>query len=156
MSIVWITSDWHLGHANISKFRPRISSSEENDSLLIENYKSLIHKRDLVWFLGDVAFTNEALDKLSGLPGEKRLILGNHDTDMKVTFKIFFDYFTKIASLVSYKKAWLSHAPIHPDVLRGRINIHGHCHNNKIDDPRYINVCVDHTDMKPVKFQDLI
>lgn len=59
-------------------------------------------------------------------------------------------------SLVRYKGVWLSHAPLHPDELRGKYCCHGHTHNHCIDDPRYYNVCVDQTDMKPVLFQDVL
>ena len=43
----------------------------------------------------------------------------------------------------------MSHAPIHPNELRGRFNLHGHVHQNSITlpdgslDDRYINCCVE-------------
>lgn len=40
----------------------------------------------------------------------------------------------KVYSLVKYKGFWLSHAPIHPEELRGCKNIHGHCHDAVISD----------------------
>lgn len=156
MSVVWITSDWHLGHKNISKFREQVSSMEKNTEILIQNYLDLVHKRDIVWFLGDVAFDRDHLELIKELPGAKSLVLGNHDTDRKVNIHDLCQVFDKIYSLVRYKHAWLSHAPIHPDELRGRFNIHGHTHNHHIDDPRYFNVCVDQTHMKPLKYQDII
>lgn len=156
MSRVWLTSDWHLGHRNIAKFRPCVSSMEDNTEQLVTNYNKLITKRDIVWFLGDVAFDPEHLAVIASLPGDKRLVLGNHDTDRKVDIANLCLVFDQIHGLYRYKAAWLSHAPIHPDELRGKINIHGHTHSHFIMDDRYVNVCVENTGMRPILYQDII
>ena len=58
--------------------------------------------------------------------------------------------------LEKYKGAWLSHAPIHPAELRGKINIHGHVHYaNVLDetgklDNRYFNVSLENTGGCPI------
>lgn len=153
---MWVTSDWHLGHKRIARFRNNIKSMEENTSLLISNYNEVICKRDVVWFLGDIAFNKESLEEIDKLKGDKRLILGNHDTHKHLTISDLSTVFNEIHSLISYKDAWLSHCPIHPDELRGKINIHGHTHNHIINDNRYINVCVDQTNMYPVIYQEII
>jgi calcineurin-like phosphoesterase family protein len=156
MSIVWVTSDWHLGHKNIARFRSQVSDVDDNTNQLINNYNQVVKKRDIAWFLGDMAFDHDHLKLLYDLPGEKRIVIGNHDTDRKVSVNDICLVFDRVYSLVSYKKAWLSHAPIHPDELRGKINIHGHTHNHSINDWRYFNACVDQTNMFPVKFQHII
>lgn len=71
------------------------------------------------------------------------LILGNHDTDRKLSINDLVYVYDEIHSLYKHKEFWLSHAPIHSDELRGKINIHGHTHEHCIDDDRYINVCVE-------------
>jgi calcineurin-like phosphoesterase family protein len=49
-------------------------------------------------------------------------------------------------------KVILSHIPIHPDCLgRFGTNIHGHLHQNKLDDTRYKCVSLEHTDYKPIQ-----
>lgn len=156
MSQVWVTSDWHLGQKNIAKFRPIVTSVENNTWLLTQAYKSLVSKRDIVWFLGDMVFDLDHLQVIKDLPGTKRLVLGNHDTDQQVDVANLCLVFDEIHGLAKYKDAWLSHAPIHPDELRGRINIHGHTHNHHVNDKRYINVCVDQTEMRPLKYQDIV
>lgn len=43
-----------------------------------------------------------------------------------------------------------THIPIHTEsIKRYRGNIHGHLHMNMIDDPRYLNICVEHWDYTP-------
>jgi calcineurin-like phosphoesterase family protein len=63
MSNVWFTSDWHIGHKNILKYRDGFQSTDEHDATLIENYQSLISKRDIVYFLGDMVFYNRRSGK---------------------------------------------------------------------------------------------
>ena len=69
-------------------------------------------------------------------------------------------------SLTAKYGFWLSHAPIHPNELRGRKNIHGHVHNEAVTyydeifeieapDPNYINVCCDVTDYKPISLEEI-
>ena len=157
MSQVYMTSDWHLDHRGIHyKLRPQFESVEHHNNTIIENYLAAVKKRDFVWFLGDICFTNEACELTRQLPGTKNLILGNHDTDRECDIEQLVLAFDNVHSLRSYKGFWLSHAPIHPKELRGRKNIHGHMHNEVIDDERYINVCLEHTDYKPKLFSDIV
>ena len=49
----------------------------------------------------------------------------------------------KVVAYLKEHGMWLSHAPIHPDELRGKPSVHGHCHYANIqldgkDDPRYL------------------
>lgn len=160
MSIVYLCSDWHLGHKNIAKFRD-VSSAEQNTQRLLQGYLATVTKRDVVWFLGDVAFNYESLQLIRALPGDKRLVLGNHDTERGLSIKDFAEVFTEIHGMVKYKKAWLSHCPLHPSELRGRINIHGHTHGNLVygaltPDARYINACPEVVGFKPVSYLRLV
>jgi len=95
--------------------------------------------------LGDAAFSEEAIDWVGSLKGTKYLIRGNHD-DMPTTS--YLRVFKEVYGLFKYKGLWLSHAPIHPDELRGKPNCHGHVHYKSIqldgaDDGRYLNCCVE-------------
>ena len=75
----FVTADLHFDHAAILKHtgRPFRDLDDMNRSL-VEKWNDLVHKRDLVYILGDFAFKNHAhwLDQLNG---KKILILGNHD-----------------------------------------------------------------------------
>jgi calcineurin-like phosphoesterase family protein len=80
----------------------------------------------------------DTLIQFSELPGKKILIRGNHDT---LPTLAYLHYFDEVYGLLKYKEFWLSHAPIHPDELRNKINLHGHVHYATIPDKRYFNCC---------------
>jgi len=159
MSRVWVTSDWHLGHAKLAKRRneeaPWINEDNHEEAIL-DRYCQVVGKNDIVWFLGDVFWGTRWVKDFSLLPGKKRLVLGNHDTEKSSPpFSLFTEMFEQIHGLHKCRYAWLSHSPIHPDNLRGKYNIHGHTHLYSVDDPRYINVCLEKTDFYPVEYQSL-
>lgn len=152
MSVFFI-GDPHLGHKNIAKFRPWVKSTEENTTIFCRFWQHTIRKNDIVYVMGDAAFSEEALAVYKNLRGRKILIKGNHDD--YVSTKQQAEVFDEIHGMLSYKRLWLTHCPIHPDEMRGRVaNVHGHVHSKSIkkktwygalrDDPKYINTCVDH------------
>lgn len=100
-----------------------------------------LNKRNIVYFLGDVAFDEDHMELISGLPGRKILVSGNHDDLVPLSLQA--KVFEGIHGMVKYKEFWLTHAPIHPAELRGKVNIHGHVHSASIEDDRYINACPD-------------
>ena len=149
MSNVWFCSDLHFGHKGIGKFRGLLGiSTEEDNTLLIKNdWKDLVHKRDFVYVLGDAAFTMDAVEEFADLPGTKYLVRGNHD---QLNTQAYLKYFKEVYGILKYKEFWLSHAPIHPEELRGKTNLHGHVHFSSIRYPfevgqpidrRYLNCC---------------
>lgn len=139
MSRLWFGSDFHLGHKNIEKFRsPLVSSMEENNKRIIQDWKNTVTKKDIIFILGDFCFDKELFDSLD-LPGYKKyLIRGNHDRFQTSQYLKFFD---EIEGLFKYKNMWLSHAPIHPSELRGKVNIHGHTHFHTMPEKEYLNIC---------------
>jgi calcineurin-like phosphoesterase family protein len=165
MSQVYFISDLHLGHRNIHKFRKTaykrrygfgeflvFESEEEHQEALIEAWNETIRKRDTVYILGDVAFNEKGLEAFKRLQGHKRIILGNHDIDGKA----LAPYCDSIGGFQRYKREfWLSHAPIHPDELRGKYNIHGHVHDQTLQDSRYFNVCPENIGMSPIPFETI-
>ena len=148
---VFFTGDPHLGHKNIATFRTFIKNTVENTAYFVEQWHKHINKRSMVFMLGDVAFDNESLDIIGNLPGRKILIKGNHD-DFLLTSRQA-TVFEEIHGMLSYKRMWLTHCPIHPHEMRKRkANLHGHVHHATVHkgwgpfrrpDPRYINSCVD-------------
>lgn len=149
MGNIYITSDLHEGHINIGKFR-RIpeefidlanGNATEANSLWIDHYWSkMIRKRDIVYCLGDNAFTEEGIDSISDRVGRKIMHGGNHD-DLPLTS--YMRAFDNIRGCEKRFGVFMSHFPLHPDELRGKFSIHGHVHYQTIDDWRYINVCCD-------------
>lgn len=157
---MFLISDLHLDHANITKYchRPFKSVFEMNRTL-IRNWNRTIRKNDTVYFLGDLAFgrssrkTSYWLRKLNG-----RIVFfrGNHDKSRRIRFrdKMFLNY--------KGHEFLLTHDPreVHHS-WKGWV-IHGHTHNNN---PRYplvnkrnktINVSVELIDYKPIQIDDLL
>ena len=158
MSKLLLSSDQHLGHKNITKYRTQFSSAEEHHNFVFENLATNVGKRDTLYLLGDVAFDKYWLDKIKSIRcHHKKLILGNHCSEHH-SIKALADAFDSIDSLLSKRNVWFSHCPIHPQEMRNRLfNVHGHLHNQIIpDDKRYINVCLEHTNYKPISFADIM
>lgn len=126
MATTYLCSDYHLGHESIARFRPFESEQEHYDHLK-EKWHKIVTKRDTVICLGDMCFTEERLKDFMGWTAcQKILIAGNHDLD-RISMRTIAAAYDKVFSLYRYKGMWLTHAPIHPDELRGKPNVHGHC-----------------------------
>ena len=147
---VYFTSDLHLGHKNICKYRTKFTTVEEHDEYMFQMLEER-SKHDLVYILGDFVFDGENytkyVERLSKLPCRIRLILGNHDS-LKLMQESIFEHREPLSN---YKGFWLSHCPIHPQEMRGRTgNIHGHLHSCSIGSSKYFNVNVEDNDFKLV------
>lgn len=162
----WVIADPHFGHAGVCKFLREDGSKlrpwdtpEEMDEALIANWNSVVDHKDRVYLLGDVVINRRCLHTLYRLQGRKVLVKGNHDI-----FKIedYLPHFDDIRAYVvghtTHKRKYiLSHIPIHGDSLgRFGINVHGHLHANKIDDPRYVCVSVEHTNFTPITLEEAL
>lgn len=153
--MVYFTSDTHLGHNNILKYRPQFSSIEEHDTAIFDSISKLT-KRDDLFILGDFIFDSpnyqHYISTFSKFPCNIRLVMGNHDSRLlynEPRFDIQLPLF-------SYKNFWISHCPIHPRELRSRIaNIHGHLHGVTIDSPHYFNVNLDNNNFQLVSLDTI-
>lgn len=158
MRDIFVISDTHFNHGNIIKYcdRPFENITHMNEAMIV-NWNSMVKHKDIVYHLGDVGFGKaDKIDEiLSRLHGEKRLILGNHD-DPKDW--VLVKHFQKIMLWRDFKEFGLhmTHVPLHPSsILKDRINIHGHIHNQKSPDGPYKCLCVEHTDYKPVPIEEI-
>ena len=151
MSNVWVCADLHLGHSNITKYRPQFSTAEEHHAVILDNVLSCVGKRDKIFFLGDIVFKGgeKYAEILKRLAANTVLVLGNHDGPK--------DWANQLEAALSYKGCWLTHIPIHEQELDYRkFNIHGHLHGTFINDPRYFNASLEHTNFKPVLMKDVL
>lgn len=150
-------SDCHFGHKNILKFRKGFSSVEEHDETIMDNILTTCNKGDTLWILGDMFFDLESLENYGARIREKvrfiHMVLGNHDTDRDARAQNvgrMFEMFDSVHGLKSKDGFWFTHAPMHPDELRGRYNIHGHVHYATVQDERYFNACCENINFAPV------
>jgi len=149
MSAVYFISDLHFGHRNILRFRKQFDSIEHHNDTIVENWNSVVTKRDKVFVLGDACFDEESLGIVNRLNGVKHLVMGNHEYISPKLWEVF----QWVSGPIKYKDFWLSHMPIHPEELRGKRNIHGHMHEATIPDPRYFSVCCEQVNFTPIGYQ---
>ena len=166
----YFSSDFHLGHKVIVKYRTQFSNQSEHDEFILDRIAEL-NKKSVLHILGDFIFDspnyNYYINELKKMPCRIKLVMGNHDS-----LKLYKeDRFEVQLPLYSYKNIWVSHAPIHHQELRDRLgNIHGHLHYgvvnkrayNMLDDDyesvpdeRYFNVNLDNNDFRFVPLEDI-
>lgn len=117
---------------------------------------------DKVRHLGDVAlglsgseYETKLRPLLNRLNGVMDLIVGNHDKPFNDVIR---ERFRKIHHVWDMIGPWtLSHVPQRLDQLRRQtfMNIHGHIHENLIDEPQYFNVCCEQTNYAPVHIEEI-
>jgi calcineurin-like phosphoesterase family protein len=172
MPAVFLTSDTHFGHTGVchftnkdgSKMRPW-TDPNEMDEEMVKRWNETVRPNDKVYHLGDVVINRKALKIMHRLNGDKVLIRGNHDIFRDDEYR---EHFRELRAYHVMNGMILSHIPIHPESLgRFGTNIHGHLHANRVMyrdlfsdeellDTRYHCVCVEHTDYRPILFEDVI
>ena len=157
--MVYFTSDLHLGHKAIPKYRNRFNDLQEHDRFMLDKIKAL-GKRDILYVIGDFLFDgehyNEYLEELKTYSCRIKLVPGNHDSR-----ELYKEYNTNSnieiqLPLFSYKNMWISHCPIHPNEMRNRKGcIHGHLHEETLNDKSYFNVNIDVNNYEFVTLEEL-
>lgn len=163
MSNAFFISDTHFGHSNILTFKRNdgtplrdFASIEEHDETMIQKWNAVVKPHDKVYHLGDVVINRRCLPILKRLIGKKRLIRGNHDIFRTTEYMEHFDEVLAYRAFV--KEGFIcSHIPIHAECIgRWKMNVHGHLHDNKLKDKRYLCVSVEHTDYAPVPMDAIL
>jgi len=156
------------------------TSTEEMDETMVERWNAVVSPQDTVYHLGDVVINRKSLHHVKRLNGKKRLVRGNHDIFKDADYReAGFDSLYGVRVFVD--QFILSHIPLHPDCVteRFRVNVHGHLHANEVTrdvivrpdsrfdtehefyrlqskiDPRYLCVSVEHTDYRPLSFDEI-
>ena len=138
MGKIRFISDLHFGHANILYFDNRpFKTIEDMENYIIKVWNENVAKDDLIYILGDVAWTKEACAKIGLLNGQKFLIQGNHDKralDAKTkklfcSIKDYHEVTVKLEDETS-RKVTMSHyfIPMYNGHFHGGIMLHGHSH----------------------------
>lgn len=161
MKRYFVIADTHFSHENIITFKDKegkiirdFKNIEDMDNHIVTKWNSVVTSEDTVYLLGDVAMKEKGLKQLERCNGRKVLVKGNHDIFRKEKYLKHFD---DIRAYVVKEGAILSHIPIHPESLtRFKLNIHGHLHANKINDPKYICVSCEQVNYTPVLLEELL
>lgn len=157
-----------MGHENIIRYSQRpFACAAEMDEALIANWNAVVRPADHVYCLGDVTMLRggpvqqrQMAGWVSRLQGHKRLLLGNHDHFPVQAY--LAAGFEKVRGTGQWLDGLLlSHYPVHPASLgRAKACIHGHTHTQHMEtsphhrDPRYLNVCVEVTDYRPLTLEE--
>lgn len=161
MSTTFVVSDTHFSQQSICEFenpngtkmRPLWTNAAHMDEDMVRWWNEIVQPTDKVYHLGDVAMNKRGLAVIDRCNGRKVLIKGNHDREKLNQYTGRF-YDVRAGHLLS--GILLTHIPVHPNQLdRFTANVHGHMHCNKINDPRYLNVCVEHTNWRPIAWDTI-
>ena len=122
MSVI-MSSDFHFGHKSILKYRPQFETIEQHDNAILTEMSKLT-KRDVLYILGDFLFDCDNfewyLTQIAKMPLRIKLVLGNHDSRELYSQTIAPNIEIQLP-LFLYKNYWISHCPIHPQEIRGRM-----------------------------------
>lgn len=155
--MIYFISDYHLGQKSKPTKRNFDNLKQMHEKIITE-WNSVIKDDDTVYIVGDFAFNRlSASWFLKSAKGTKILILGNHD---KFYFSFYKKYFHRIkqSEYIDYNdiKFIVSHFPIHSACLKeNEYCIHGHVHENTIEDPKLINVSCEVLDYRPISLEEV-
>ena len=120
-----ITSDLHLGHNNIHKFRTKYSTAEDHHNEIFENLAVNINKADSLILLGDIAFDKYWLNRLSDI---NRTLFTGHLHHKKVQISEGAGYSNYTGDDPMYFNACVEHTdykPISFAEIMERVNSRG-------------------------------
>lgn len=163
--MIWVTSDWHLGHVKITEYCGRPADWEEK---IWEGLAARVKPEDTLLHLGDYAFRQKSLGLeryWSRMPPCKTiLVMGNHDRRSK-NHKLPWDHVIKCGEqprFIAYDvPLMVAHEPEKMPVGFTGVFMHGHTHERGV---RYrvagstfiVNACVEQTDYLPLSLDEIM
>ena len=138
------------------KYCDRPWTAEEQTEQLIARWNAKVGTDDVVYHLGDFAFVNKkqtdkVLSILDQLNGDKRFILGNHDS-RTMWYNIGVLRPGSVAWVTDYhemkidgQQVILCHYPLASwnRMHHGSFMLHGHCHGSYQGDGKILDVGID-------------
>lgn len=161
----------HFHHQNIIKYCPEsrghLSSVEEMNEVLIQNWNSVVKDTDAVICLGDFAFANvhKTTEVFNRLKGIKFLIRGNHDSSAVTsqawkfvgTEEDFYGFKLSHYPHIAYINEQFDGRYRERHVKTGNVVLHGHKHSTSplkvVDGTFNYDVGVDGNALTPVNFR---
>jgi len=164
MSNKFFTADTHWFHDRMLEFGRPFSSVHEMNETMIYNWNNVVTKSDIVYHLGDFAFTpKDELERLvKRLNGQIHWIFGNHDQNRKSTMKaegfVWKGFYKEVK--VDKQNIILFHYPLATwnKMHRGSIQLHGHCHGKLNQPVGYLrmDVGVDCNGFAPISAETIL
>lgn len=155
---VYFIGDTHFDHKNIIRYcRRPFSDVNEMNQTIENNWNTIVRDNEIVYFLGDWSFgrgSKSAAYWMRRMKGNIFSIQGSHD---KVRFDI-----SRVLHVGGYSFL-LIHDPKNAEIEWDGWTIHGHVHNNRMDEypfingeRRTINVSAELIGYKPVSLEHLL
>lgn len=156
----YFTSDHHFGDPRLNLFPRFFENAEEMGEFMIDEWNKVVGPTDDVYYLGDFAYTKEALQNVHKLNGRKHLIVGNHDEKFGVkTLKPFFESVQDIMDMTIQDgdKKLDIHLVHYPSKgVSNKFNLVGHIHGTWRIQKNMINVGVDAWHFKPLTEKEIL
>ncbi len=154
------TADTHFYHRNIIKYsavRNCFTDEFHMNEVIIDNWNKQVKPTDIVYHLGDFAFTNatNAIELLRRLNGKVILISGNHDHKIikneefkSLLYNLEFSYHETVIDKIN---VIMCHYPLRSwnGMSYGSFHLHGHTHGKCQQPGKSLDVGIDNrTDFK--------
>jgi calcineurin-like phosphoesterase family protein len=159
---IFFTSDTHFGHGGaLGLYRRPFPSVPAMNEALVERWNTTVGPDDEIWHLGDFAIKQPAaavtawLDRLNG---KKHLVAGNNDPPA-TTGQAGWASVEPYAELtVDGVFLVLCHYPFRSwrRMMKGSLDLHGHCHGRLKPQPRQVDVGVDVWDFRPITLAEIV
>ena len=111
---VWFTSDLHLSHKFVAKYRGYPDYYiDEHDDMILSKLEETLPRRCKLFVLGDIGYSEDAIKRLTCMGGKnihKVLLLGNHDKQKAIRYLELG--FNDIIGVRTYQGFWISHFQI--------------------------------------------
>ena len=152
----WIWSDLHLGDPSvISVFGRPFTEVGAMNAFLLGEWRDRVQAGHTIICLGDVlhedVWRNESLmNEIRSCPGDRVLVLGNHDGNARGLRRLGFTVQHTLALCATAPPLALSHEPLR-QIPPGAICVHGHLHEGTEPTVRHINLTVEQTLYRPVR-----
>ena len=157
----WLWSDLHLGDmASIMAFDRPFRTPYEMDQAMMDAWYELVGVGDKIICLGDVSVDGGVQAHHQRwwreAPGEKWLVLGNHDVDpVNQVRPLEVDRTVVTLAVPGEPPLLLTHVPL-LRVPAGCVNVHGHVHQKESPSRnRHLNVSVEQLNYRPAKLSDI-
>lgn len=157
---IFFTADLHFGHKSITqtgpegRFRRPFADADEMNTVLVNRWNEVVGVNDKVYVLGDVSLNPKSMPIIGLCKGKKHLIKGNHDI---APIAEYLKYFYEVSAYRVFPEFIASHMPIHTSQLgRFKANVHGHLHDEVLEDRRYVNVSVEQTNYTPISMDSVL